>query len=158
MTIVEYVLIISTVTIGSISGIGAIDSAIGSNYESTANDIGQAGIWISDVTTTPSGGDVSVECKDKTFKDHHKRTAMVRLRLKDSNKHDLKDASVVAIFTLHSGTTQQVSGTTNSHGEVELYWTDLEKSDFKVTVTVLSVTKGGVSYSPPSKTCSLKAD
>ena len=78
--------------------------------------------------------------------------------MKDGNGDKLKSASVVVEFTLQDGTTQQASGTTNSKGKVTFEWKGLDKSDFDVEVTVLSVTKDGDSYSPPSKTCTLEKD
>ncbi len=55
-TIVEYALIIGAVVVGSLSSMGALNTSIGNNYKTTADDIGQPDLAVFDVTTTTLAG------------------------------------------------------------------------------------------------------
>ncbi len=56
VTLVEYALVISTVLVGSLSSVGALDTTVENNYISTADDIGQPDLSVFDVTTTTGAG------------------------------------------------------------------------------------------------------
>jgi len=66
VTIIEYALIIGAVVVGSLSSMGALDTSIGSNYKTTADDIGQPDLAVFDVTTTTSAGGMATTTTTST--------------------------------------------------------------------------------------------